>query len=149
MGRDPPARLNHRIAPVVLDGGDTPVDGGQVGDVERADPGLATGFISQSGCRDGGLLDVAAVDHHPGTGLEQALGKCVTDPPDWSPWAQADSATQIEQVHRETIIERYPHRSAVLQSTEHQAGLAVRPPGVPQRRQPISSISTFGALREA
>ena len=65
----------------MLDGGDPAVDIGQVGDVERADPGFSAGFVGQCGCRDGGLLDVASVDDHPGAGLEQTLGEGVNDPP--------------------------------------------------------------------
>ena len=84
--------------PSRFDSCDTAVDGGQVGDVERTDSGLTAGFLGQRRCREGGPLDVAAVDHHPGTGLEQALGKGVTDP---SAGArdQADPAAQIEHVH--------------------------------------------------
>ena len=62
-------------SPVLLDLADTAVDGGLIGDVERADPRLAAGLLRQVAGRGLDLVEVATVDGDPAAGLEQPLGE--------------------------------------------------------------------------
>jgi len=64
-----------RRSPLLLDVGDSAVDGVLIGDVERADRGLAPGLLGQIQRRCLDLVDVAAVDGDPAARLEQALGE--------------------------------------------------------------------------